>query len=381
MDCNGTGHCRRCEDYSSIPSVGDLYLWYPTQHFLSKLQTALIEYSSTVHVDSDCIVIKAMSARQVSSALGAQFNDLELQDFKALFLPVGETPSVRNLRNIQNLKSLIQKAENRWLPELLSESRITSYFQPIVRVDEPESIFAYEALLRGEKEGEIVTAGSILDAARGCDMLFQVDREARLSAIRTASELAIKEKVFVNFLPAAIYDPKTCLRTTEREIERSGLTAEQVVFEVVETERVTNASHLLNILQHYRERGFKIALDDLGAGFSSLNLMNKLRPDYIKLDMELVREVQQDSFKAVVLGRLLDMGKALGIETIAEGVETPEEFDWLARNGATYAQGYLFARPAPVPPQVAPAATVRPQSTFSGAQGSGPPGRPQEKVS
>jgi len=96
---------------------------------------------------------------------------------------------------------------------------------------------------------------------------------------------------------------------------------------------------------------FAVALDDLGAGYSSLNMLSELRPDCVKLDMGLLRNVHADPVRSMVAANMLDLARALGIRSIGEGIESMEEFDWLAKNGADYAQGYLFARPAN-PPQL-----------------------------
>ena len=95
-----------------------------------------------------------------------------------------------------------------------------------------------------------------------------------------------------------------------------------------------------------------MALDDIGAGYSSLNLLHQLRPDFIKLDIALIRDVDRDPYKALVAQKILEIAQRLGIETIAEGVEREEEFAWVKSTGATYAQGYLFGRPAPEPQRV-----------------------------
>ena len=107
--------------------------------------------------------------------------------------------------------------------------------------------------------------------------------------------------------------------------------------------------HLRGILNYYRAAGFKVALDDIGSGYSSLNLLHQLRPDFIKLDIELVRDVDKDPYKALVAEKIFEIAVQLGIQTIAEGVEREEEYEWVRARGANYAQGYLFGRPAPQP--------------------------------
>jgi EAL domain-containing protein (putative c-di-GMP-specific phosphodiesterase class I) len=167
----------------------------------------------------------------------------------------------------------------------------------------------------------------------------------------------------VNFTPNAVYDPTFCLRSTAREVLAAGYAPEQVCFEVTESERITDLPHLLGVLAWYRQSGFKVALDDLGSGYSSLNLLSRIRPDYVKLDAELVRGVDQDPYRAGILSHLLQLARNLGVQSVAEGVETQQEWDWVRAHGADLVQGYLFARPAAVPPVPLPQAAMNYQET------------------
>ena len=104
-------------------------------------------------------------------------------------------------------------------------------------------------------------------------------------------------------------------------------------------------------MEFYRGAGFRVALDDLGSGYGSLNLLSQLKPDFVKLDMKLIRDVDRDPYKAEITRKLLEMARGLGVATIVEGIETQGEWEWAHENGADYAQGYLFARPASPPPR------------------------------
>ncbi len=99
-------------------------------------------------------------------------------------------------------------------------------------------------------------------------------------------------------------------------------------------------------------------MDDIGSGYSSLTLLNKLRPDYMKLDMQLIRNIDHDAYKALITGKLLKTAQGLGITTIAEGVETAAEYAWLRHHGADLVQGYYIAKPAAPPPVPAPSPAV-----------------------
>ncbi|WP_247648452.1 EAL domain-containing protein [Pseudodesulfovibrio sp. zrk46] len=254
---------------------------------------------------------------------------------------------------MEPLESIVAKIEGEWLFEMLSDDRIFSHFHPIVSANNPAEVFAYECLARAtSEEGQFVNPGKMFEIARQTGMSFNLDRACRLAAIRGCVEHGLDKPIFVNFSPGTIYNPKHCLQTTMEAIMQANLSPEKIVFEVVESEEIADIDHLLGILNYYRENGFRVALDDLGAGYSSLNLLSKLRPDFIKLDMELIRGVDSEPYKSVITENILSMSQRLGVKTIAEGVETIGEFQWLQDKGTDYIQGFLFAKPAAPPEHV-----------------------------
>jgi len=246
------------------------------------------------------------------------------------------------------LESLLGRIESRWLVAMIGEDRLTSHYQPIVRTGDGEQIFAFEALIRGDDgQGGVVSGGRIMGAAREADLLFQIDYAARASAVSHRPTERAGTKLFINFSPAAIYDPVFCLRETVSLVEQHAIAAEEIVLEVTESEEITDLDHLKNILSYYRARGFGVALDDLGAGYASLNMLHELRPDYVKIDMDLISGVQADPVKATIAAKVLETADALGAPAIAEGIETQADLDWVRQHGAPLAQGYFFGRPSP----------------------------------
>ena len=178
-------------------------------------------------------------------------------------------------------------------------------------------------------------------------MLFQLDLAARCSAVDCAHEQGLggDKKLFINFNPSSIYDPSYCLRETTKYIADLGIRPEQIVFEVVESHHVENKDHLRGILTFYRQAGFDVALDDVGSGYSGLNLMRDLKPSYVKIDMDLIRNVDKDDYRQNIVSNLISMTHANAGKVICEGIETQEELDWLQNNGADLMQGFLLARP------------------------------------
>jgi len=295
------------------------------------------------------------SAQDLAISLTGALTRKELEDTQVLLMANDAAPQLCDFRWVTSLQQFVTLSQSSWLLDMLSSNRITSYFQPIVQAKDTSQIFAQEALLRGiDADGSLVYPGQILELARDGDLLFQLDLAARQSAIREATYHQIKDKLFINFIPTAIYDPAFCLRSTINAIDEANIPHENVIFEVVESEQSPDVSHLKTILNFYRNAGFRVALDDLGAGYSSLNLIHQLRPDFVKLDMELTRNVHRDPYKALIAEKLLEIAHRLDIPTIAEGIESVEELHWVRDCGATFVQGYLIGKPAAVPVTTTP---------------------------
>jgi EAL domain-containing protein (putative c-di-GMP-specific phosphodiesterase class I) len=277
----------------------------------------------------------------------------EQNEVRAIFQPVGRELQLNDYFQVDTLNSFVCKTLSSWLIDMMVHDRLTTVFQPIVKccdTAEQTSVFAYECLLRSVVDGAIIYPNRMLDVARGAGLLFQLDLAARRAAIREAARYNIGCKIFINFTPTAIADPVYGLRSTVETVDKLGLRREQVVFEVIESEFIRDVPHLKMMLDEYRDCGFGVALDDLGSGYSSLNLLGQLRPDYVKLDRELMRDVHRDGYKSLIAQKLLETAQALGITTIAEGIECEEQCEWLRHHGANYAQGYHFARPSSPPP-------------------------------
>ena len=214
-------------------------------------------------------------------------------------------------------------------------------FQPIVDT-RSRQVFAYEALVRG------------LDGSGAAGILAQVtpenqyrfDQTCRVKAVSLAARLGIECLLSINFLPNAVYQAATCLRATLAAARRFGFPTDRLMFEIVEHEKPADRAHLKHIVDEYRRQGFVTAMDDFGAGYSGLNLLADLRPDVVKLDMELVRGIDRDEPRQIIARHLMNMCAELGIQVIAEGIETAGEWRALQAMGVHLFQGYLFSRAA-----------------------------------
>jgi EAL domain-containing protein (putative c-di-GMP-specific phosphodiesterase class I) len=214
----------------------------------------------------------------------------------------------------------------------------TFAFQPIVDVVKRE-VFSYEALLRGPHNEP---AYQILKQV-SADILNLLDDEARVGAIVLATQLGIACHLNLNCLPQSLHSAEASIRSTLAAATENHLPIERIILEVTEGEVILDQARFADFINQYRGLGLKVAIDDFGAGYSGLNLLANFQPDQIKLDMTLVRGVESRQAIVRALGQVCH---ELGIDVIAEGVETMEEYKWLANAGMRLFQGYLFAKPA-----------------------------------
>lgn len=213
-------------------------------------------------------------------------------------------------------------------------------FQPIVDL-QTRQVFGYEALVRGPK-GE--SAYSVLSQVNDSNR-YAFDQACRVKAIRLASRLGLDKVLSINFLPNAVYEPEHCIRSTLAAARDTGFEIENLMFEIVESEQVYDNKHLTSIFKSYEKHGFITALDDFGAGHAGLNLLADFLPRVLKIDMELVRDIDQIPTKQIIVKYLVGMCNELNIRVLAEGLETVGEVEHFKALGVGLMQGYFFARP------------------------------------
>ncbi|WP_341219936.1 EAL domain-containing protein [uncultured Pseudoalteromonas sp.] len=213
-------------------------------------------------------------------------------------------------------------------------------FQPIINC-QSNNIFGYEALVRG-LNGE--SAYPIISKVNESNR-YAFDQLCRIKAIELAAKLGITSMLSINFLPNAIYKPERCIRTTLEAAKKYNFPIQNIMFEFTEVEKVEDTAHIKRVVDYYQSLGFKTATDDFGAGYSGLNLLADFQTDIIKLDMALIRDINSDKKRQLIVTHCLNMFKDLNITALAEGIETVEEYVWLKHAGVELMQGYLFAKP------------------------------------
>lgn len=213
-------------------------------------------------------------------------------------------------------------------------------FQPIVDVSRSR-IYGYEALVRGvEDQSAFSVLSQVTEANR-----YAFDQACRVMAIEQAAKLGLDRRLSINFMPNAVYNPAACIRQTLDAATRVGFPLDRINFEITEDERIVDVDHLQNIITEYRKHGFRVALDDFGSEFAGLASLASLDVNIVKLDRGLVTDINRRDRQRVITSGIIQTCQKLGIDVVAEGVETREELSVLIEEGVRYIQGFLFARP------------------------------------
>ncbi|WP_047288412.1 bifunctional diguanylate cyclase/phosphodiesterase [Pseudomonas protegens] len=236
------------------------------------------------------------------------------------------------------------------LSSILAQSGLHSLFQPIISLSE-RRILGYEALSRGPSNSPLHSPVALFAVARQAGRLSELEIACRQSACKRFSEQQLPGKLFLNVSPESLLEAAHQPGRTLQLLADFGIPPSQVVIELTEQTPIDDFQLLQNALHHYRDMGFSIALDDLGAGYSSLRLWSELRPDYVKIDRHFIDGIHQDALKREFVGSILQIAKASRAQVIAEGIELTEELAVLTEMGVDLVQGYLLCRPQEQPPR------------------------------
>lgn len=235
-----------------------------------------------------------------------------------------------------------KKQLTRELRDIIRRKRVTTLFQPIVRAREG-TVFGYEALTRGP-------AGS---AFRNSDMLFAFAREAKLS---WALETVALEQALKKLRSFDLTDRKYLLNLEAEMFEESEFRIHEMVsffsehrghfvFELTERAAIEDYGVFRGLLDEFRDKGIEVAIDDAGSGYASLEAIAALSPDYLKITKGLVSTLGQERIKQDLVKMLVDLSQKIGAKTLAEGIETVEEYECCRELGIDLMQGYYLAHP------------------------------------
>lgn len=340
---NGCIHCQRAipleqggtmilsaDSEKQLTNIRDLFSKYNI-NFQLKRMNILIPYDHIEELQSHTELLKAHFSEKNRKAMrGNIINEKKIPDL--VMFP------------LYSYEEIEERILNPDYVKIIQEQYFTSHMQPIFCTQE-ETVYGYEFLLRPSKEDFPFYPGELFAFSRRSGLHSMLDSQARINAIRTGSEKLVQdEMLFINFLPSSIYDPAHCLKSTFEAVETFHINPERLVFEVVETEKIHDMSHLKTIFNEYQQAGVKVALDDIGSGYATEKVLQELRPDYAKIDRMIIQNCHLDENKLKTIEEISKVSKDQGTFLLAEGIETKEEY-MAVKQLVDYCQGYYFAKP------------------------------------
>ncbi|MDQ8738269.1 EAL domain-containing protein [Paenibacillus sp. LHD-38] len=245
----------------------------------------------------------------------------------------------------QSADAMVRSLKRRAIDHVIGERLIKPVYQPIVSLQRSVEVFGYEALTRTEDTTWFGGPMELFLFAEQQGLTYSLDRLAREKAIDGCIPLLPNQKLFINVMAQIMEDPSFSPGQTLSLLEQHHLSPHHVVFEITERSAIADFGTVKKTLEHYRSQGYQIAIDDVGAGYSSLQSVVELRPDYLKVDRSIIQNIHLDEMKEHILYTLIQLAAKMDISIIAEGIELEEELSKVREMGAQYAQGYLLGKP------------------------------------
>ena len=235
------------------------------------------------------------------------------------------------------------------LQEAIERNDLTLHYQPVVRASDGATV-AYEALLRWEREpGRFIPPSEFIPLAemtgqiiplsewvfrRACEAAVKLQEQAPCKVAINLSTLHFNRTEFTPFLEQTLID--------------TGCRPEWLELELTESILMEDTDYAIAVLRKLREKNITISLDDFGTGFSSLSYLKRLPVDKVKIDRSFVAGIRQHRSDRVLIGSVIKIAQSLNFEVVAEGVETPQQAEFVTELGCDYMQGFYFGRPVPL---------------------------------
>jgi EAL domain-containing protein (putative c-di-GMP-specific phosphodiesterase class I) len=231
------------------------------------------------------------------------------------------------------------------IQDIIRHENITLYSQPILDIELLE-VSAWEVLTRGPEGTAYENPLQLFSMARQTNMLYPLE----LIVVKKAlSQMNGQETLFINVTPMTISHEHFVGDINAILAEYPEVDPSKIVFEITERESIDRYPYIQRTIEGLRKRGIRIALDDTGAGYASLNSISFLHPDIIKVDRSLIENINGNKLKESMLQGLLHIAKEANALVVAEGIETAEEASVMKRNGVHMVQGFFYARPTLIP--------------------------------
>ncbi len=229
--------------------------------------------------------------------------------------------------------------------QILTERGLSTVFHPIVDLRDYVAV-GYEALTRGPAGTIYESPESLFAFARESRLTWDLDRQCKLTAIASATGRPADSRLFINTLPSTLDDPEFMDGTAPELMARHGISPADVVWELTERHPIEDYDHFEATMKTHTKLGYRVAIDDVGTGYSSIQTITHVRPLYLKVDQSLVRDVEENLLKQELIASLLVLAQKVSAQVIAEGIQTPRELGMLKELGVPLGQGYLFGMPS-----------------------------------
>lgn len=229
------------------------------------------------------------------------------------------------------------------LREILANEDIRTLVHPVFDLEGME-VIGYEALSRGPKDSEFERPDKLFSVAYDHDLVMRLERVCRKRALEMAKEMPADRLLFLNVEPEAVGDPHL-REAVITSVDDGGIDPSSIVLELTERTAIADFSAFRSTLEYVRALGFGVAVDDAGAGYGSLQCLAEVHPEWLKVDLSLVRGCDTDDVRASLIESLMNYSNKVGAKLIAEGIETEAELVTLRGLGVKYGQGFLLALP------------------------------------
>ncbi|WP_052263336.1 EAL domain-containing protein [Geobacter pickeringii] len=266
----------------------------------------------------------------------------------------GETTDNALFRAFQELFGAQSPASRRATEErdeirrIIAAAGVTPVYQPIFCLATGE-LHGHEALSRISGSSLFANPDELFEKAQEHQLVSPLDILCRRKALVKAAALGIGGRIFLNACPTLLADPRHRTGGTAELLDDLGIDRTRVTFELTEKALISDYGLFRKLVDHYRDQGYSIAIDDLGAGYAGLGMLTEIVPDYVKLARFLVAGIDSSPMKQALLDSLVIFCDRIGARIVAEGIERTEELDHLIKAGVAFGQGYLLAKPSATP--------------------------------
>lgn len=234
------------------------------------------------------------------------------------------------------------------LIKILRSGDVFPVFQPILDVRRI-AYMGFETLIRGPENSSLHRPAELFAAADAAGLMEDLEHLCREKSLRAFAALRLPGNLFLNVTPSRLLDPRLGGEWMENLLDEINLSPSRIVLELTENQKISDIPHLPAVLRNYRNKGYRIAIDDLGEGFSNLKMWSEVRPEFVKIDRSFIHGIADDDIKHHFVRAMIDLAEICHAPIIGEGVERLEDLKRLREMGVAYAQGYFIDTPKTQP--------------------------------